>query len=239
MSETPAAPALLSFEEATQRLLSPGSPFELAEEEVLGEKMLVYKNRLRSLRQMLEQSAAHGEKDYIVFSDGRRWSYAEHLKDVASLAAALRDRYGIQKGDHVAILAANTPEWVLTYWATVCLGGVVISMNGWWAGDEIRYGLDLSKPKLLLVDRRRKERLDEMEGEPGMPVVVFEDDFQALIDHAPDASLPDTPIEEDDPCLLLSDERDDAYHTLFRRLNREFIEHSKKTCGGVVLPPNI
>ena len=38
------APALLSLEEASARLLSPGSPFELTEEEVLGETMQVYKN---------------------------------------------------------------------------------------------------------------------------------------------------------------------------------------------------
>lgn len=199
------APALLSFEEASARLLSPGSPFELAQEEVLGEKMSVYKNRHRSLRQMLEQSAAHGDKDYMVFSDGRRWTYREHLADVASIAAAFRERYDIQKGDHVAILAANAPEWVLSYWATVSLGAVVISMNGWWAGDEIRYGLDLSKPKLLLVDRRRLERVQEMAGddELGVPIVCFEDDFEALRTHAPGAALPTDPIEEDDPCLLL------------------------------------
>lgn len=197
------APALLSFEEATRRLLSPGSPFELHEEEVLGEKMLVYKDRPRSLPKLLRDSGARGDLEYIVFSDGRRWSYAQHLADVASVAHALRDRYGIQKGDHVAILAANTPEWILTYWATVSLGAVVISMNGWWAGDEIRYGLDLSKPRLLLVDERRKERLAEMDGEPEMPVLVIEDEFQALIDHAPGADLPDVEIDEDDPCLLL------------------------------------
>ncbi len=197
------SPALLSFEEATARLLSPGSPFELAEEEVLGEKMEVYKNRARSLREMLERSAAHGDTEYMIFSDGRRWTYHQHLADVASVAAAFRDRYDIQKGDHVAILAANAPEWILSYWATVSLGAVVISMNGWWAGDEIRYGLELSKPKLLLVDRRRRERLDEMEGEVGAPVVCFEDDFESIRTYAPDAALPDTPIDEDDPCLLL------------------------------------
>ena len=199
MSET--TPALLSFDEATERLLSKGSPFELAEEEVLGETMQVYKNRMRSLRDMLEQSAAHGDKDYMVFSDGRRWTYAEHLADVASVAAAFREQYGIGKGDHVAILAANAPEWVLSYWAAVSLGAVVISMNGWWAGDEIRYGLDLSKPKLLLADNRRIERLDEIE--VGAPVVSFEDDFEALRTFRPGAELPTEPIAEDDPCLLL------------------------------------
>lgn len=197
------APSLLSIEQATQRLLSPGSPFELAEEVVLGENMQVYKTRARSLREILEGSAAHGDKDYIVFSDGRRWSYREHLADVASVAAALRECYDIQKGDRVAILAANAPEWILTYWATVSLGAVVISMNGWWAGDEIRYGLDLAKPKLLLVDRRRMERLAEMEGDVGLPVVCFEDDFESLRTFAKGTALPTEPIEEDDPCLLL------------------------------------
>jgi acyl-CoA synthetase (AMP-forming)/AMP-acid ligase II len=197
------APALLSVDEATARLLSPGSPFELTEEVVLGETMQVFKTRARSLREMLQQSGAHGEKDYVVFSDGRRWTYAEHLADVASVAAALHERYDVQKGDHVAILAANAPEWILTYWATVSLGAVVISMNGWWAGDEIRYGLDLTKPKLILADRRRIERLAEMEGEIGAPVVSFEDDFESLRTYSKGADLPNVSIDEDDPCLLL------------------------------------
>jgi acyl-CoA synthetase (AMP-forming)/AMP-acid ligase II len=196
-----APPSLLSHEEATERLLAPGSPFELTEEVVLGETMHVYKNRARSLRELLERSADHGDKDYIVFSDGRRWSYAEHLADVASLAAGFRERYDIQAGDHVAILAANAPEWILSYWATVSLGAVVISMNGWWAGDEIRYGLDLAKPKLLLADRRRMERLSEIDVD--VPVVCFEDDFEPLLEHAKGAALPTQPIDEDDPCLLL------------------------------------
>ena len=193
------APALFSLEEAEARLLAPGSPFELTEEEVLGETMQVYKNRAKSLRELLQASAAHGDKDYMVFADGRRWTYADHLADVASVAAAFREKYGIGKGDHVAILAANAPEWVLSYWASVSLGAVVISMNGWWQGDEIRYGLDLAQPKLLLVDERRKERLAEMDGEPGMPVVSFEQDFEAIRTHAPGADLPDTPIQRTIP----------------------------------------
>ncbi|MFK7898192.1 MAG: class I adenylate-forming enzyme family protein [Myxococcota bacterium] len=192
---------LMTLEEADARLQSPGSPFEVAEEVVLGETMEVYKNRAKSLRELLAQSEAHGDKDYIVFSDGRRWTYAEHLADVKSVAAALREKYDVQPGDHIAILAANTPEWILTYWATVSLGAVVISMNGWWAGDEIQYGLDLSKPKLLLVDNRRGERLADLNVEA--QVISFEDDFDALIQFDRSADLPTNPIDEDDPCLLL------------------------------------
>lgn len=190
-----------TFEGTIATLTAPGGFFEMAEEDVLGVPMRVFKNRAKSLRELLAQSVNHGDAEYIVFSDGRRWTYAEHAADVASVAAGLRERHGIGPGDRVAILAANSPEWILTYWAVLSLGGIVVAMNGWWAGEEIRYGLDLTKPKLLVADRRRIERL---EGEkPGVPLVLIEEDFEALRSHAPGAALPETPIDEDDPAIVL------------------------------------
>ncbi len=193
-----------SIEEATRQLLAHGSPFELVEEKVLGETMDVYKTRVRSLRELLANSAVHGDKEYLVFSDGRRWSYAEHLRDVASVAAALRARHDIQPGDHVAILAANRPEWILSYWATVSLGAVVIALNAWWTAEEIRFALDLSNPKLILADRRRIDGPEGLAGlQPDGPVLCFEDDFESLRSHDWTAGLPTNPIDEDDPALLL------------------------------------
>ena len=84
-----------------------------------------------------------------------------------SVAAALRDRYGVGPGDRVAILAANCPEWIVTFWATVSLGAIAVGLNGWWVGPEIRYGLEDSDPKVLVADAKRLARL---EGEdPGVP----------------------------------------------------------------------
>jgi long-chain acyl-CoA synthetase len=166
--------------------------------------MSVYKTRVRSLRDLLEGSAGQGDKEYLVFSDGRRWTYREHLADVASVASALESRFEIGPGDSVAILAANSPEWILTYWATVSLGAIVVAMNGWWATDEIRSGIELTRPKLILADERRIERLKEIETD--VPIVSFERDFESLRLHAKDASLPSAsshPIAEDDPALLL------------------------------------
>jgi len=192
------------LETVRRRLLAPGSPFEVTEESVLGETIPVYKTRPRSLRDLLEGSAGHGDKEYLVFSDGRRWSYRDHLADVASVASALETRFDIGPGDSVAILAANAPEWILGYWAITSLGAVVVAMNGWWAPDEIRAALDLTKPKLILADERRIERLNETGTD--LPIVSFERDFESLRLHATDASLPTAsthPIAEDDPALLL------------------------------------
>lgn len=188
-----------SLDEIDAQLTGPGAPFEIHEAEVLGERMPVFRSRKRSLRELLETSALQGDKEYIVHGE-RRFSYAEHLRLVASTAAALSERYGVKKGDRVAILAENWPEWIFTYWATVSLGGVVAALNGWWTADEIDHGIENSEPALLVGDRRR---LGRMRGDPGVPVVEIESDFEKLLGHAPQAELPDTPIDEDDPAVIL------------------------------------
>jgi acyl-CoA synthetase (AMP-forming)/AMP-acid ligase II len=184
--------------EVRARLTGPGAPFEIVEETVLGERMRVFKNRPRSLRQLLEASVAHGEKEYLVEGE-RRVRYAEHARLVASLAAALRERYGIGKGDRVAILAENRVEWPLSFWATMSLGGIVAALNGWWTADEIAYGLSDSAPKLLIADRKRLARAGRLD----VPVLEIESAFGELLGHAPDAALPDEPIDEDEPAVIL------------------------------------
>lgn len=187
-------------EQVRAQLTGPGSPFEIGEERVLGETMSVFKNRLSCLRDMVEQSKVHGEKEYIVYED-RRISYAAHYAIVASVARGLAEQYGIGKGDRVAILAANCPEWLITFWAATSLGAVVSALNGWWTGDEIQYGLELSGAKLLVGDRKRLARVDGID--LGIPICEVERDFAALEATAPNAPLPDVAIDEDDPALIL------------------------------------
>ena len=186
--------------EIRAKLTGPGGPFEIVEEEVHGERMQVLKKRIPSLRAMLEASEAHGEREYLVHG-GQRFSYARHRALVASLARVLAERYGIGKGDRVAILAANRAEWVLTFWATISLGGIVAALNGWWTEDEIAYGLSDCGPKLLVGDRKRLARLGSLD--PGIPLLEMESDLPPLLDSASSEALPRVPIAEDDPAVIL------------------------------------
>ncbi|MBW2536923.1 MAG: acyl--CoA ligase, partial [Deltaproteobacteria bacterium] len=191
---------MTTVEQIEAQLTGPGGPFEVELDQVLGERMPVIANRARSLRELLERSRAHGEKEYIVHGE-RRISYAEHAELVGSVARGLSERYGVGPGSRVAILAANCPEWILTFWATVRVGGVVAALNGWWQADEILYGVADSDPLLLVGDRRRLERVSGRD--LGVPVVEIERDFAALERHAPGAPLPTAPIAEDDPAVIL------------------------------------
>jgi acyl-CoA synthetase (AMP-forming)/AMP-acid ligase II len=184
-------------------LTGPGGPFELREEEVLGTKMLVFANRPRSIIELLQSAAERmGDKPYVIFPE-REYTYASILQPIAAVAAALRDQYGVGPGDRVAIVAPNTVEYALTFWATVALGAVAVGLNGWWTGEEIAYGVELTEPKVLLGDNRRLARLEGIEIPADLPVLSFEDDFAALESYAPDAPFPEVELDEDDPFVIL------------------------------------
>ena len=66
---------------------------------------------------------------------------------------------GIEKGDRVGIAMRNCPGWILSYMAVLKAGGVATLLNGWWQPDELEHALELVKPKLVLADAPRAERI--------------------------------------------------------------------------------
>lgn len=181
-------------------LAHPGGPYETVEEMVRGVKMPVFKQRHRSTREVLIESARHGDKDYLVRGD-QRITYAQVIPMVASVAAGLKGKYGVGSGDRVAILAANYPEWIICFWAVTSLGGVVIALNALWVKDEVAYGLEHSEPLLLIADQRRLNMIGSLDH--GIPMINIEADFEALLNFSPGAELPDVVIDEDDPAVML------------------------------------
>jgi acyl-CoA synthetase (AMP-forming)/AMP-acid ligase II len=192
-------PRLLELRRVSEQLTGPDQPYEVVDEDVLGERLGVYRRRPRSLRDVLVNGAAYGERDCYVFGDGRRVSFVDLVQQVASVAAGLRDVHGVRAGDRVAVCAANCPEWLLAFWAVASLDAVLVAMNGWWTGTEMRTALDLATPTFLIMDQKRRARLD---GDPGVPTVIVERDFAGIaVDGT--AALPDTPVAEDDPFMLI------------------------------------
>ncbi|MEZ4328820.1 MAG: class I adenylate-forming enzyme family protein [Polyangiales bacterium] len=201
------------LQEIEAHLTGPGQPFELERATVHGEDVTVFKNRPRSLRDVLERSRAFSTADYMVWEDGRRYTYAEHLTLVASLAARLQTEFHITPGDRVAILAANCPEWVLSFWAVTSLGAVAVGLNAWWTADEILYGATDCAPCLLIADEKRLARLtpEQLRALP-CPVLRIDPAFEAALrptDQTADApaqapaTLPTVPITEEMPAVML------------------------------------
>jgi acyl-CoA synthetase (AMP-forming)/AMP-acid ligase II len=187
--------------EQRARVVGPGAPFELVEEDVLGTRMEVFARRQRDLREVLVGGAERfGDLPYLVFPD-REFTFRSVLGTVASVAAVLRDRYRVGPGDRVAIIAPNIAGHAITSWASICLGAMAVVLNGWCSGPEIEHGLSLTTPKVLFGDDRRLNRLDPAAVD--IPVVRFEDEFDAMLAYAPDAAMPHQPMAEDDPVVIM------------------------------------
>lgn len=124
--------------------------YELTQEDVLGVPMTVFKDRYRSLRELVDASLVFGDQDYIVNGE-RRISYAEHHAAVGPVAAWLASQ-GVGKGDRVAIRGWNSIEWVVGFWATVSLGAIAVGVNTWWAAAEVEQALADCDPAFVLDD---------------------------------------------------------------------------------------
>jgi len=192
MSDTPAMPAdwpALSIADAhTLLTTAPDSPFEMSEEVVRGVSLRVWKNAPSSLRELFEAGRAHGDLEYLVFEE-ERISYEAHHRAVAKLAHELIAR-GVGKGDRVAIVMRNYPEWSVAFWATVVIGAVSVPLNAWLTGSELEYGLSDSGSKVAIVDGERAERIrDHLPKLPGLT---------SLIVVRPGGALPDGAVAWED-----------------------------------------
>ncbi|MDH3706360.1 MAG: acyl--CoA ligase, partial [Acidimicrobiia bacterium] len=185
--------------EVRAELTAPGGLFEITVEDVRGRPLEVFANRKRSLREYVEAASVHGDLEHLVLGE-QRITFTEFADQVAAVAAALRDDYGVGAGDRVAIFSANRPEWAIVYWATVSLGAIAVALNGWWTTDEVTYGIELVEPKVLVGDTKRLARLGPVPS--ATRVIDLETEFEPLRGHANDG-LPTQPIDEDDPCTIL------------------------------------
>jgi steroid-24-oyl-CoA synthetase len=224
MSETPDTSGMaadwpaLSIADAHAVLTNtPDSPFEMAEEVVRGVKLRVWKNAPSSLRELFEAGRAHGDLEYLIFEE-ERITYEVHHRAVAKLAHDLIGR-GVRKGDRVAIVMRNYPEWSVAFWATVVIGAVSVPLNAWLTGPELEYGLNDSGSKVAIVDGERAERLRDHMGamtelsdvivvRPGGTLpegAIAWDDIVAPpgdLDALPDRLLPDVDLQPDDDATI-------------------------------------
>jgi acyl-CoA synthetase (AMP-forming)/AMP-acid ligase II len=174
-------------------LTGPGAEFELTAEDVRGAALPVFANRHTALRDWLVESAQFGEREYLVQGE-RRVTYAQHLDAVAAVAALLADEYTVQPGDRVAILAANSPDWVIACWASISLGAIAVAGNAWWTAREAAYSLAKADPVVVIADDKRAGLA------AGLDIPVHPVDE---LPRSGGGALPDVRPAEDDPAVIV------------------------------------
>jgi long-chain acyl-CoA synthetase len=215
----------MSIAEADAVLTALGGFFEIEQKEIRGVTIRTWKSAPRSLREVFEMSRAHGDAGFLVYED-ETMTFAQHYRTASTLAHRLVERFGIEKGDRVAIAMRNLPEWVTAFWAAVTVGAVAVPINAWWTGEELRYALSDSGAKVAFCDIERVSRiaqssdgLDRLEavvlvdedragtaagaGPPGLPEHVEVVAFDALVGEVDrDATPPEVEMDPEDDATI-------------------------------------
>ena len=137
----------------------------------------------------LSATLRHGKGDALNHKVGGDWvhtsasTFAERVRNVA-LGLAARD---IRRGDRVALLSENRPEWSIVDLAILSLGAINVPIYTTQAVDQVRYILTDSGARVLFVSNRRLykhaqkalERLGFLE-----KVIFFDEEGTENIEHA-------------------------------------------------------
>ncbi len=197
-----------TYDQVVAGLTGAGAPFEIVTETVRGHAMRVFKNRERSMREKIANAGLRGDVDCFV-QGARRISYAETTRRCFGAAKALAG-HGLERGDRLAVLAYNSPDWILSLFGATAMGAIGVGLNGWWTSEEIEYGISDSGSRFLVVDERLYPRVEPLVGKlPTLEKIFFIGDspppgtipIAELLE--PTETPPDGPIEEDDPFILL------------------------------------
>jgi acyl-CoA synthetase (AMP-forming)/AMP-acid ligase II len=202
---------LEAFDEAVAGLTGPGQPFEVNTVELSGHTYRNFANMQRNLGEYFQVMHAHADKDFAVYLD-ERYTFGQAYQHSAEFGAGLVQRYGIGKGDRVAILSRNNPQWLMSFIGAISVGAVAVPMNAWWTTEELDYGFGDCGAKVVVADRQRIERLLPIAGKHGLQIISVDDCGDLDVDHTPfndllaefnGATMPDVDVEPEDHATIM------------------------------------
>jgi long-chain acyl-CoA synthetase len=159
MSDASPTWPVMSIAEAHAKLTAPGERFEIETLPIRGIPTRVWKNAPPTLRHVFLTGRTFADREFLVYDDERA-TYDAFARATITLARQLQAD-GVQKGDRVAVIMRNLPEWPVAFFAGILAGAIVTPLNAWWTGAELEYGLADSGAKVAIVDDERLVRISE------------------------------------------------------------------------------
>jgi carnitine-CoA ligase len=109
---------------------------------------------------LLTAAAEHfGDRPFLRAGDVRR-TYRESAEAAARMAGALAGR-GVRRGDPVAVMAANRPEFLDLVLGCAWLGAVLVPLNTGLRGRGFRHALEVAEPPYLVAEPEYADRIAE------------------------------------------------------------------------------
>ena len=156
---------------------------------------LQYSPRRRHVAELMLDAERWHARVHLVQGD-RRLTFGDVFTAAERVAGRLTEA-GLKPGDRLLLLAPNSPEWVIGFWAGVRAGAVVTLGNGWWNRGEVEHAVALLEPSVVIADEKRRERL------PTMPGVIDAGEVRLWSESGSALPAPQGGADENDPAVLV------------------------------------
>lgn len=161
-----------------------------------------------NLGRMLEETCRRSPDREAVIHENTRLTYRELNRDVNALANHLTS-LGIKKGDKVALMLVNCPEFVISYFAIVRIGAVAVTLNAMSTAYELQHLLADSDSRALITAATLARRYEEIKGEAPLcrhllTTSGYGNDSpfrEALANNAAEPEIP--AIGQEDPAVMI------------------------------------
>ena len=124
-----------------------------------------------TLHEVLFQRAGEWPDNTAIIFGEHRINYRTLAGMVAAMANALQN-LGIQKGDRVALMMPNSPQFVIAYFAILQVGGIIVQTNPMYMERELEFQLKDSGAKAIILLDLLLPRLLAVKANTGVSLVI-------------------------------------------------------------------
>ena len=113
------------------------------------------------MEKMLQETAERYPENPAIIYEGKRISYKNLNQFVEALAHYLKG-LGIQKGDKVAIMLSNCPEFIISYFSSLRLGAIAVTLNVMSTSYELQHLIENSDAKVFITTENLVKRFQDI-----------------------------------------------------------------------------
>lgn len=144
-------------------------------------------------------AASHPNAKAMVFGETER-SYRQTLHRINKIANIADENWSIKRGDIVALIAPNRPEYIELVFALSDVGAIVATLNPHMTPAEMRVIFDDCQPDFVIVDPALEEMTVVVQ-DMGLPSQLLDAGFDILLEQAIDQFTPQAYSEHDSFCI--------------------------------------
>jgi long-chain acyl-CoA synthetase len=128
-----------------------------------------------TLRELIERTAQnHAARPALATIEGDNYPYEVVLRRARQIAAYLASR-GVQRGDRVAIIGENSPQWGMAYFGITMMGAVAVPILPDFPAGDIGRIIRHSEVRVVFTTSRLCEKLVDLTPQETGPVVLLDD----------------------------------------------------------------